>query len=51
MTEEQALEIINLLTTQNEILTHQYAGSLYVIGCGAAIFVCVLLYKFLKACF
>lgn len=40
--------LLDLVTEQNEVLTSIYATNLFTIGITSAIFVCVLLYKFIK---
>lgn len=41
-------ELIDLIATQNEILTSLYANSLFVIGVVSAVFVLFLLYKVIR---
>lgn len=47
MSEIQAQQIINLLTQQNEVINAIYISILFVIGVASAVFVLLLLYKFL----
>lgn len=41
--------IENLLTKQTELLQAIYILGLFIVGCSCAIFVCFLLYKFIKS--
>lgn len=45
---ENTQQLVEILTQQTELLKSIYAAELFVIGCGAAILVCVLLYKAIK---
>ena len=48
MSEDQALQLIELLTTQNDILSHIYVAFLYILGVGVPFIISVLLYKLIK---
>ena len=45
---ETTTDVISLLTANNELLAQNNAILLFMLGCTVAVFVCVLLYKFLK---
>ncbi len=45
---ENTQQVLEILTQQTELLKSIYAAELFVIGCAAAIFVCVVLYKAIK---
>ena len=43
--------VLQRLDSIESVLTHQYTLGLFVTGCVTAVFVCVLLYKFLLRAF
>lgn len=45
---QQYTQIIQLMTRQNELLEAQYVLWLFVLGVASAVFVLVLLYKFIR---